>query len=111
MHPEEFEHYVSEARRVLKPGGRFLATFFLVNERLGPSPPYGQAPHCFRYRTGPVITEEPNRRGLGAYDEDFVLASIASHRFELGEPCYGSWAGRSEGGLVEDYLIGTKPSA
>ena len=111
MLPEEFEHYVSEAQRVLKPGGRFMATFFLVNETLGPSLPYGQDPLRFRYRTGSVITEGPNRRGLGAYDEDFVRASFASDGFKLGEPCYGSWAGCSESGLVEDYLIGTKPSA
>ena len=29
---EEFEHYAAEIARVLKPGGRLLATFFLLDE-------------------------------------------------------------------------------
>ena len=32
LRPGEIERYVSEAARVLKPGGRLLASFFLLNE-------------------------------------------------------------------------------
>jgi SAM-dependent methyltransferase len=31
--PDEIAHYLRESARVLKPGGRLLATFFLINER------------------------------------------------------------------------------
>jgi SAM-dependent methyltransferase len=108
---EEFEHYVAEIARVLKPGGRLLATFFFMDDeatRITPSLP---DPHCFRYRTGPITFAGPNRGGLGAYDEKYVREVFSTNGIEPGSPIFGSWRGTSGGRFSEDALVGIRQSA
>lgn len=105
---EEFEHYVAEAARVLKPGGRLLATFFLLDAESRKVTPTLADPHCFRYTVGGITTTGPNRDGLGAHDAEYVRTVLLKHGFEVGAPLLGSWRGRADGRFEEDALVGTK---
>jgi len=106
--PEEFEHYTAEIARVLKPGGRLLATFFLMDEEAREITRSLPEPHCFRYRTGPITTTGPNRGGLGAYEEKYLRQVLREKGIEIGQPIHGSWRGRAGGGFWEDSLVGMK---
>ncbi|HEV2840848.1 MAG TPA: class I SAM-dependent methyltransferase [Chthoniobacterales bacterium] len=106
--PEEFEHYAAEIARVLKPGGRLLATFFFLDEEAREVTHSLADPHCFRYPTGPITTTGPNRGGLGAYDEKYVREVLREEGIEAGPPIFGSWRGRSGGRFWEDALVGIK---
>jgi SAM-dependent methyltransferase len=105
---EEFEHYAAEITRVLKPGGRLLATFFLMDEEAREASRSLADPHCFRYSTGPITSTGPNRGGLGAYDEKYVRQVLREKGIELGPPIFGSWRGRTGGSFWEDALVGIK---
>ena len=105
---EEFEHYAAEITRVLKPGGRLLATFFLRDEE-DREVTYSLAdPHCFRYRAGPITFTGPNRGGLGAYDEKYVRQVLREKGMEVGPPIFGSWRGGTDRSFWEDALVGIK---
>jgi len=105
---EEFEHYAAEIARVLKPGGRLLATFFILDEEAREASRSLADPHCFRYSTGPITFTGPNRGGLGAYDEKYVRQVLREKGIELGPPIFGSWRGRTGAGFWEDALVGIK---
>ena len=105
---EEFEHYAAEIARVLKPGGRLLATFFILEEEAREASRSLADPHCFRYSTGPIMFTGPNRGGLGAYDEKYVRQVLREKGIELGPPIFGSWRGRTGAGFWEDALVGIK---
>jgi SAM-dependent methyltransferase len=105
---KEFEHYAAEMARVLKPGGRLLATFFLLDEESRQASRALADPHCFRYATGPITFTGPNRGGLGAYDEKYVRQVLRESGIEVGPPIFGSWRGRVDGRFWEDALVGIK---
>ncbi|HMG03998.1 MAG TPA: class I SAM-dependent methyltransferase [Chthoniobacterales bacterium] len=105
---EEFEHYAAEIARVLKPGGRLLATFFLMDEEAREVTRSLADPHYFRYSTGPITFTGPNRGGLGAYDEEYVRQVLRRKGIEAGPPIFGSWRGRAGARFWEDALVGLK---
>lgn len=108
MQPEEFEHYAGQIARVLKPGGRLLATFFLINEeslRLIPQVP--EAPY-FLHPSGVVTTTEPDRGGVVAHQEDYARGVITRSGIELRPTYYGYWCERKSDYASQDMLIGTK---
>ena len=98
----DLEHYLDELARVLKKGGRVVATFFLLNDHsLGElaSAPDALTPEGSRvarfllerdfgpYRAGYEIPE-----WLAAYKEGFVREAFAAAGFALDEPFrYGDW--------------------
>src|SRR5271155_3552868 len=49
MFPPDVEHYLDEIARVLKPGGRCLSTFFLLNEETSALIAAGKATHNFQH--------------------------------------------------------------
>jgi SAM-dependent methyltransferase len=104
--PAAVENYLSEIARVLKVGGRVLATFFLLNEeslgllqqgrnRLREYDRLVQPGHDFgNYRT--IFPENPEQ--MLAYDEEFVRKLCRERSLRVEEPIhFGSWAGRPRG--------------
>lgn len=107
VQPEVFEHYVAEIARVLKPGGRFLASFYLLNEISTKRLPAMKAPLCFVFPDGNVTTTRPHRQGLLAYREDYVLEVLTRNRLEPEPIDYGSWE-PVENGLSQDFVVAGK---
>ena len=100
--PEGAERYVAESVRVLKPGGRFFATWFLLNDAsmaaLDARREHHLLPAALRRRT--ACTTAWNPEAAVAYDEPFVMGLYAKYGLTLTQPAgYGSWSGRAALGL------------
>jgi SAM-dependent methyltransferase len=111
MRPTEINRYVSEAARVLKPGGRLLASFFLLNEDtqlrlmvsgrrdLGEE----QRDDGLGYRsTNPETPEHM----IAVYEQD-VRGMYERAGLEMETIHYGKWCGRQESylGFGQDLIV------
>lgn len=120
MLPEEVESYAREIARVLRPGGRSLITYYLLNEQSRPfvesrqRPIYAAYPFDGRgsfphdYGTHRVrYTEVPER--AVAYDEQFIRSLYANCQMKVMEPIqYGSWSGRMHYLSGQDIVVAEK---
>jgi ubiquinone/menaquinone biosynthesis C-methylase UbiE len=110
MLPLDTDQYLSEISRMLKPGGRALATFFLVNddveERLAAGTTDFSADHdCEGAR---VYSKELPEYITTQYESE-VMRSLESHGLSLCEDIhYGSWSGAEHSLSSQDVLVMTK---
>jgi spore maturation protein CgeB/SAM-dependent methyltransferase len=113
MWPDEIRHYLRLVWRMLKPTGRALATFFLMN---GSQRRYDEQ-GLSRYSLGHEYTEfcrymdEDDPLHVVAYDEDWVLAQVAGAGLTLARPIrLGTWCGRPDGeGMQDTLVLGREP--
>lgn len=107
LRPGAVENYLKEVARLLSPGGRALATFFLLDERQEALRREGLNRIEFKYGEGVwrhAYRESPE--SAVAYREDFVLGLLDRHGLALKRPViYGSWSGRREGLSFQDMLL------
>ena len=108
MLPDELENYVKEIARVLKPGGKVLITFFLLNGESKQLMETGRSKLDFKYR----ITDECKTTNAGipedavAYEEDFVLSILQQYRLAIYQSTYyGSWCGRETYLTFQDLIV------
>ena len=109
--PEDAAHYLAELARVLRPGGRCLATFFLLNDESNRRIDAGQACFAFAPAKGPVRVSNPLvPEACVALDETFILDQASRYGFEP-QPAihYGSWSGRDEWFDSQDIMLLRKP--
>lgn len=109
--PPDAAHYLSEVGRVLKPGGRCLATFNLLNADSDALIDAGKCKHTMQPRDGIIrvhCREVPE--ACIALDEAFVRASAAKAALTVDAVRYGTWCGRDPGFEFQDLLILRKPS-
>jgi SAM-dependent methyltransferase len=94
MLPRDVEHYFSEIGRVLKPDGRWLATYFLLNEESVALIEEGRSFYDFKHDLGEYRAVNPaQHEDAVAYPEQYVRTLY--ERF--GYHCtidYGQWSGR-----------------
>jgi SAM-dependent methyltransferase len=95
MRPPEVRHYLGEIRRVLRPEGRCLATFFLLNERSLAAAGAGSARRRFEHQgDGYRYDYRDSPEAAVAYEEADVLALLEHAGLSLYRPIrYGRWAG------------------
>ncbi len=111
MLPRDIENYLGEIARVLKRGGRCLATYFLLNaeaERLIASPVGGAKtfPHRF---DGYRVQDEDVHERVVALEEAFVRGIYAKRGLRIVEPIrYGRWCGRTEALAKQDIIVAEK---
>jgi SAM-dependent methyltransferase len=109
MLADELQHYLDEIYRVLRPGGRCLTTYFLMNPEsrakvgaghssLGRVHPLGD---CF------IINPDVPESAI-VYDESVVLGWIAERGFTLEGKYYGRWCGRGNLTNGQDILVHQK---
>lgn len=107
MLPEDVDNYLGEIARVLKPGGRCLATFFIMNEK---TKQYMDAFHGlkFTHDRGDYLLLDPKVKEANvAYKEAPLIRSIQAHGLKLESLHYGYWSGREKENCVDfqDILI------
>jgi ubiquinone/menaquinone biosynthesis C-methylase UbiE len=99
--PENADRYLSEASRVLAPGGRMLLTWFLLTDPPPPAPALD-----FHAVTGVAATIKPDSPEAAiAYLESWLRDRIAAYDLTLRGPIhYGSWRG-TPGRHFQDIVV------
>jgi SAM-dependent methyltransferase len=113
MLPPEVRHYMSEIRRVLRPSGRCLMTFFLLNEESLEAARSGRAKRRFARRgEGYFYDVRKSPEEAVAYPEEALLEMLEQAGLELHGPIrYGRWAGRVVRHGVGQDLVVVRPRA
>jgi SAM-dependent methyltransferase len=112
MAPSGVQNYLSEIQRVLRPGGRCVITYFLLNPDSLEFIRTGRTTQLFNHRRFDVcMTTKPDRfEAAVAYDEPYILQAYAQHGLKLvGEPLYGNWVHRSSFVSCQDIIVAEKP--
>lgn len=110
MLPEDVDHYLAEISRVLRVGGRCLATFFLATgqslELLRDGRGTLPFPHQF---DGYRLHSADSPEFAVCYDEQVVLDLFGRHGLVVsGAPAYGNWCGRAEATSYQDIVVATR---
>jgi ubiquinone/menaquinone biosynthesis C-methylase UbiE len=109
MLPEDVENYLSEVRRVMRPGARSLITYFLLNEESIRLMSGDRSYIDFQHDFGVYRQHEPGPGGSIAYHEEHILGLYRKHRLALEGPIhYGYWCGRETGRSSQDIIVATK---
>lgn len=105
---EDIENYLQEISRVLKPGGRSLATYFLLAE--GTREQLRKMNSRFRhpYAAGLVIDPKMPEASI-AHEEKTIRSLYQKFNLRILEPLhYGSWSGRGEFLSSQDIIVAEK---
>lgn len=105
----ECEHYLAEATRVLAPGGRLFATFFLLNDTSRALIASGKAglPFLDPQERIAVVRDEVPEEAV-AYDDAWVFETLRAQGLALTGLHPGSWCGREEFVSFQDIVVATR---
>jgi SAM-dependent methyltransferase len=119
MLPDDTERYVAEISRVLHPGGRCWATFYILNSDSIAMMDAGNGSLRFKHNHATYWTVNDKAPELSTgYEEDYIKDVFERHGLSLaGGVHYGGWSGRpalwdNEAGNLgdQDLLLATKES-
>jgi len=110
MITEDLKNYTKEIARVLKPGGRCLITYFLLNDHSLDS--IGRKTSALEFKPyskeSQAISLETPEFAL-AYDERFLTTQYAKNGLTIQRPIhYGSWSNRSDFLDFQDIVVAIK---
>jgi len=111
MLPADMDRYLCEIARVLKPGGKCLITFFLLNgESTELMATKAQMSLTFKHQIDGYRTINPFRpEDAVAYPEDFIRNLFNKRGLRIVEPIrFGSWCGRENFLTLQDIVISVK---
>jgi SAM-dependent methyltransferase len=105
--PPEIRHYLSEIRRVLRPRGRCLMTFFLLNDHARDAIRDGRSHRRFEHEgDGYFYDIEKVHEGAVAYREEDALSLLQDAGLSLRAPIhFGRWAGRPGLPFGQDFVV------
>jgi SAM-dependent methyltransferase len=111
--PPDAAHYLAELGRVLRPGGRCLATFFLLNPESNALVDAGRGFFRLHPADGPARVADPDTpEACIALDEGFVRDAASAAGLVIARPpYYGSWCGRSVWTDAQDIVVLQKPGS
>lgn len=103
--PDEADRYLGETARVTRPGGRLLATFFLLDDA-APSPA-ARDRLSFPHRHGDWATDSAETpEAAVAYTEEWLRDRLDRHGLVPREPFQlGTWNGRPGGLSLQDIVL------
>jgi SAM-dependent methyltransferase len=104
---DDAEHYLAETARVLKPGGRALTTWFLLDAESRALIAAGRSGLDFLEPEAhvAVLSDDVPEEAV-AYDEGWVYERVGTHGLRVLEPIRpGTWCGREEGRSFQDIVV------
>lgn len=107
MMPDEVANYLSEVARVLKPGGRCLISFFLLNRESIGLIEAGKSTQNLRHEFGPArsVSREFPEEAIG-YNEPYIIGLYEKSGLQIKQPIlYGSWCSRREFFSYQDQIL------
>jgi SAM-dependent methyltransferase len=108
--PADMENYLAQVSRVLKPGGRCLVTYFLLNPESTQLIESGRSSLDLRHGAGSYRVADPAEpeRVVG-YDQQHVETLYRQNRLQILQPIrYGSWCGRGAYLSYQDIVVARK---
>lgn len=106
MFPADVRRYLDQFARCLKPGGKVVATYFLINDDARAAIAAGEAKRSFLEQDGYYTDNLDMPEAAIAYDEVEARAMYDDAGFAETTVAYGGW--RSKGG--QDYIVATMPA-
>lgn len=108
--PDGAAHYISEISRVLKPNGRCVATFFLLDPETRKKAEAGETKIAFPYEVGTARVMDNNDFAQAvALDSRFVHECFQRAGLRVVDTKLGNWAGfKGIGRDFQDLLIAVK---
>lgn len=105
----EADHYLAEAARVLSPGGRVLATLFLLDDASRAAIADGRAGLDFLDPDAhvAVLSEELPEEAV-AYDADWIGERLGDHGLSAVSTTPGTWSGREDAPILQDIVVAEK---
>lgn len=107
MYPADVRHYLREIRRCLKPGGRLMATYFLINDAAQEAMAAGHARFNFIPQDGYYVKDLKDHEAAVGYDESVALREIERAGFEPADVHFQGWSRPTGGG--QDIVVARKP--
>ncbi|WP_102408313.1 class I SAM-dependent methyltransferase [Parabacteroides bouchesdurhonensis] len=94
MMPEDVDNYLGQIARVMKPAGKCLATFFLLNPDIERQMSEGKAKFnfCHRYEGYSLMDEKVKEANI-AFDESYLSAMLDKHGLKTEAIHHGGWSG------------------
>jgi ubiquinone/menaquinone biosynthesis C-methylase UbiE len=111
MYLEDINKYLNEISRVLKPGGRCLITFFLINEISQTLIMSGLSTQKLIYQLddGSYIKDKNIPENAIGFKEEKIKMIFKNNSLRILNPIYyGSWCGRKEFKSYQDIIIAEK---
>lgn len=104
------ENYFFEINRVLKPGGRCLITYFLLNRESMKSVNTQSSTIDFKYKVNGYRIKDPDiPEAAVAYDESYIRGLYGKNNLHVIPPLhYGSWCGRKKFLSYQDIVVAVK---
>jgi SAM-dependent methyltransferase len=108
----EADHYLAETARVLRPGGRVLATFFLLDDDTRAAIAAGRAGLNFLDpgEHVAVVSEEMPEEAV-AYDAGWVRERLDGHGLEQVSVMPGSWSGDEDAASFQHIVVAERVTA
>jgi SAM-dependent methyltransferase len=108
MLPVDMERYLSEIARVLRPGGRVMISYFLLNDASRENIAAGQAAFDFKFDVGGCYAQlEELPEAAIAYEEGRVRSLYEKYGLSIREPIqFGKWS--SSPAQNQDIVVASK---
>jgi SAM-dependent methyltransferase len=103
---EEADHYLAESARVLRPGGRLFATFFVLDDESRRRIAAGEAglPFLDAHEHLAVVSEDLPEEAV-AYDMGWIRERLAERGLDAVDWRPGTWSGREDGLSFQDIVV------
>lgn len=110
MFASDVENYLSEISRVLKPGGKCIITYFIINDIATEHIFKNKSSFSFKNRNKENYIEDlSNPEYAIAFNEDYIKNLYDKNSISLIQPIfYGKWSGRSDFLSFQDLIVGKK---
>jgi len=106
MRKREMEHYLLEITRTLRPNGRCLVTYFLLNDESRALIEAGRSSLDFKYPLDGCWTKDEDVPETAvAFDEQYIRKLYHDLGFTVESVRHGSWCGRQEYLSYQDIIV------